>query len=319
MRLGKEQSAPASVWAIGLVVASSALLACGGAEPAPADEPASLQAVLSIERMENASRAETSSASAMAQFVVLPVDADAHQTLDAAGLRTQLPERRGCSEAAPGASLRGGREHGQVFPEQLELLEAGEVSIVAGEMVTRLALNLFPPSGSASGVIYTTPDQSAALPPGLSYAIHATGSDAIPPLNIQQEAPSALRDVTIDGVPIERATALAAGQPLDFTWTEGETSDRVFVELSGADAAASRARDGRRAGAAARRCLDRRDDGALRLRTHLDAASRLVPHTLNPCRMQSGSPVLGSRDALVLRRGRRMLGTASGCMLACRS
>jgi hypothetical protein len=236
MRLGKEQSAPASAWAIGLVVASSALLACGGAEPAPADEPASLQAVLSIERMENASRAETSSASAMAQFVVLPVDADAHQTLDAAGLRTQLPERRGCSEAAPGASLRGGREHGQVFPEQLELLEAGEVSIVAGEMVTRLALNLFPPSGSASGVIYTTPDQSAALPPGLSYAIHATGSDAIPPLNIQQEAPSALRDVTIDGVPIERATALAAGQPLDFTWTEGEASDRVFVELSGADA-----------------------------------------------------------------------------------
>lgn len=236
MHLGKEPSARASAWIVSLFVASSALVACGGAEPAPADEPASLQAVLSIERMEHASSAETSSASAMAQFVVLPVDADAHQTLDAAGLRTRLPERRGCSEAAAGASLRGGREHGQVFPEQLELLEAGEVSIVAGELVTRLALNLFPPSGSASGVIYTTPDQSAALPPGLSYAIHATGSDAIPPLNIEQEAPSALRDVTIDGVPLERATSLTAGRPLDFTWTEGEASDRVFVELAGADA-----------------------------------------------------------------------------------
>jgi hypothetical protein len=216
----------------GLLVA---LAACGGAEPAPADEPASLQAVLSIERMEDASRAEASSASAMAQFVVLPADADAHETLDAAGLRTQLPERRGCSEAAQGASLRGGAAPGMAFPEQLELLEAGEVSIEAGSTVTRLALNLFPPSGSASGVIYTTPDQSAALPPGLSYAISATGSDAIPPLSIRQQAPSALRDVTVGGVPLDRATALSAGQPLDFTWTEGEISDRVFVELAGSD------------------------------------------------------------------------------------
>lgn len=212
-----------------------ALAACGGAEPAPADEPASLQAVLSIERMEDAGRAEASSASAMAHFVVLPADADAHETLDAAGLRTQLPERRGCSEAAAGVSLRGGAARGPAFPEQLELLEAGDVSIEAGSTVTRLALNLFPPSGSASGVIYTTPDQSAALPPGLSYAIRATGSDAIPPISIRQEAPSALRDVTVGGLPLERATALSAGQPLDFTWTEGEISDRVFVELAGSD------------------------------------------------------------------------------------
>ena len=218
-------------------LASGALLAaCGGAEPAPADEPASLQAVLSIERLEDASRAETSSASAMAQFVVLPADADAHETLDAAGLRTQLPERRGCSQTAAGATLREGGRAARGFPEQLELLEAGDVSIQAGEQVTRLALNLFPPSGSASGVIYTTPDQSAALPPGIQYAIRATGSDAIPPLAIQQEAPSALRDVTVGGVPLERAAALRAGQPLDITWAEGDAADHVFVELAGADA-----------------------------------------------------------------------------------
>jgi hypothetical protein len=42
--------------------------------------------------------------------------------------------------------------------------------------------------------------------------------------------------VTIGGVPLERATSLSAGQPLDFTWTEGEAADRVFVELAGADA-----------------------------------------------------------------------------------
>jgi hypothetical protein len=214
------------------------VLACGGAEPAPMDEPESLQAVLSIERMENANGADAASASAMAEFVVLPADADAHQTLDAAGLRMQLPERRGCSETPLGPSFAAARERerSSAFAEQLELLEAGEVTIEAGEMVTRLALNLFPPSGSASGVIYTTPDRSAALPPGLSYAIVATGSEAIPPLSIQQEAPSSLRDVTIGGVPFDRATALAAGQPLDITWAEGERSDRVFVELDGSEA-----------------------------------------------------------------------------------
>jgi hypothetical protein len=210
-----------------------ALIACGGAEPAPADEPASLQAVLSIERVEDVSHVETSSASAMAQFVVLPADADPHQTLDAAGLRPQLPERRGCADAAVDGALLA--SDGQAFPEQLELLEAGDVSIRADGTLTRLALNLFPPSGSASGVIYTTPDQSAPLPPGASYAIVATGSEAIPPLSIQQDAPSALRDVTVGGVPLERAVALVAGQPVDVTWSVGDAADRVFVELAGVD------------------------------------------------------------------------------------
>jgi hypothetical protein len=220
---------------LGPALAVVGLVACGGAEPAPVDEPTSLQAVLSIERLEDASRSESSRASAMAQFVVLPADADAHATLDAAGLRTQLPERRGCSEVV--ASARGQQLLGeQLFPEQLELLEAGEVSIRADGTLTRLALNLFPPSGSASGVIYTTPDQLAALPPDVSYSISATGSDAIPPLNMQQDAPRALDNVTVGGLPLERAASLVAGQPLDFTWLEGEATDRVFIELNGSDA-----------------------------------------------------------------------------------
>jgi len=228
--------------------------ACGAADEARTGETASLQAVLSIERMEDATRDATPSASAMAQFVVLPSDADAHETLDAAGLRTLLPERTGCTEVSlgdGGPRDRAGRdrasrdlaEHdragrpggtrGTPFPASLELLEAGEVSIRADGMVTRLALNLFPPSGSASGVIYTTPDQSAApLPPDTTYAISASGAGAIPPLDIQGRAPTALRDVTISGVPLERAAALALAQPLDLTWAEGEPSDRVYVELA---------------------------------------------------------------------------------------
>lgn len=230
-RLGRSLPRRVGLAAVGL----SSLAACGGAEPAPVDEPTSLQAVLSIERVEDLSHTDATSASAMAQFVILPADADAHETLDAAGLRAPLPERRGCSAAAADAGARGAAR-GQSFPEQLELLEAGDVSIQADGTVTRLALNLFPPSGSASGVIYTTPDRDAPLPPGSSYAIQATGSDAIPPLMVQLEAPGALRDVTLAGVPLERAAALTAGQPLDLTWAEGDAGDRLILELAGGEA-----------------------------------------------------------------------------------
>lgn len=216
--------------------------ACGGAAEIPADEAESVQAVLSIERLEHASHEETSSASAMAQFVVLPTDADAHVTLDAAGLRARLPERTGCVEAlhadssgrAATADLdaQSGGEPLR-FPEPLELLEAGDVSIDADGIVTVLALNVFPPSGSASGVIYTTPDQSAQpLPPDTNYSIRATGSEGIPPLTIHGRAPSPLRDVTVAGIPLGSSTALRAALPLDLTWAEGDASDKIYVELT---------------------------------------------------------------------------------------
>jgi hypothetical protein len=169
--------------------------------------------------------------------VILPSEADVHDTLGAAGLRSQLPERAGCAEVL--GTDRPGSDGAAVRYEllrPLELLEAGDVSVQADDMVTRLTLNLFPPSGSASGVIYTTPDQSAVpLPPDASYSIRATGSGVIPPLTIEGQAPHALADVTVGGLPLARAQQLSAGQPLDFTWTEGATGDRVYLELADAE------------------------------------------------------------------------------------
>jgi hypothetical protein len=219
--------------------------ACGGADATRADGVPSLEAVLSIERLEDAGHADAPSASAMAQFVILPADADVHDTLGAAGLRSQLPERLGCVDlAAAEASSKEAASNARrsstplrySLREPLELLEAGEVSIRAGDMLTRLALNAFPPSGSASGVIYTTPDQSAEpLPADENYAIRATGSRTIPPLNIAGRAPVSLGDITLGGMPLEHAQQMTAGQPLDITWAEGAAGDRVYVELADAE------------------------------------------------------------------------------------
>ncbi len=209
-------------------------VACGGADQAPPGDAPSLRALLSIERIEEAS-GEQPSASAMAQFVVLPSETDARDALDAAGLRSEVPDRAGCAEVALPEVARA--DANMLVPEQLELLEAGEVDIHAGGVVTRLALNLFPPSGSASGVIYTTPDQSAdPLPADSDYSINATGSDSIPRLAIEGRAPGSLREVTLGGLPLATAS-VHAGQPLDLTWVEGDPADRVLVQLSDAETA----------------------------------------------------------------------------------
>src|SRR5688572_18978959 len=228
-RLAASRWAP--VVSLSRVLPLTLLAACGGADVAQTEGSASLEAVLSIERIEDAVHGEEPAASAMAQFVILPSDADVQETLGAAGLRGQLPERTGCVDQAE-AALRANRT-GFALREPLELLEAGEVSIQVGEVFTRLALNSFPPSGSASGVIYTTPDQSAApLPPDENYAIRATGAGSIPPLTIAGRAPGMIADITVGGVPLERAPQLRAGQPLDLTWAEGSAGDRVLVELT---------------------------------------------------------------------------------------
>jgi hypothetical protein len=57
----------------------------------------------------------------------------------------------------------------------------------------------------------------------------------IPPLTIAGQAPRALADVTVGGLPLERAQQLAAGQPLDLTWAEGAAGDRVYLELADAE------------------------------------------------------------------------------------
>jgi hypothetical protein len=243
------------------------LSACGAADATRADGSASLEAVLSIERLDEAGHSDTPSASAMAQFVILPSDADAHDTLGAAGLRAQLPEHAGCVDlvASEAAATARRAPNGLRYSlrEPLELLEAGDVSIRAGDMLTRLALNSFPPSGSASGVIYTTPDLSAEpLPPDENYAIRATGSSSIPPISIAGRAPLALTDLTVGGQPLERPASggaaaepapdnigapsppqalqaatlsVTAGQPLDITWGVGAAGDRIYVEIADAE------------------------------------------------------------------------------------
>jgi hypothetical protein len=246
--------------------AALALTACGAADIEPVDEGARVQALLSVKRIEDASHAEEPRAHALVQFARLPLEADARTALALAGLQTALPEVDHCFHPPSGEPARSDADS----LDHIELLEAGDVNIRAERAVSRLALNLFPLSGAASGVLYTTRDQAAApLPARARYALEASGSETIPALSVAGNAPDALAGFTVGGTPLAdlmRADddagadvvapgsvgagssvsggnasggvgpmagrgVVKRGEPLDLTWTEGEAGDQVFVQI----------------------------------------------------------------------------------------
>jgi hypothetical protein len=225
------------------VGAAWALTACGAADTEPVDENDRLQALVSVKRIEDIGHVEEPRAHALVQFARLPADADARSALTLAGLQTVLPDADHCFHPPSGEPARGDDSL-----DHLELLGAGDVSIRAADSVSRLALNLFPLSGAASGVLYTTRDQSARpLPVRARYAIEATGSDSIPALNVSGDAPDAVAGFAVGGNPLEELRDLATsesvssgsargvvrrGEPLDLTWAEGTPGDQVFVQIA---------------------------------------------------------------------------------------
>src|SRR4051794_20272023 len=58
------------------ILGAALLSACGAAGEAPTDGSVSLEAVLSIERVQEAGREGSESASALAEFVILPTELD---------------------------------------------------------------------------------------------------------------------------------------------------------------------------------------------------------------------------------------------------
>lgn len=203
--------------------------ACGGADTEPVDESARLQALVSVKRSDDLTHEEEPRAHALVQFARLPLDADARTTLALAGLQTMLPNPEHCFHPPTPEPSRADID----TVEHLELLAAGNVDVRAAGNVSRLALNLFPPSGAASGVLYTTRDQSPEpLPPSALYSIEVTGSEAIPSLRFDGRAPEALTGLALNGVPVEEARAITRGEPLDLTWAEGDPNDQVYVHVS---------------------------------------------------------------------------------------
>jgi len=185
-------------------------------------------------------------AAALAGFAQIPSGVDSEAVLTLAGWNLELPD--------PGACLELSTDRDQDTPlapiERVELLEVGDVVIAVGGDETRLAPRAFTGGDVLTGVLYTSRDPSAdPLPPGATYTIR-TGGGALPSLEFTGDAPDALTNVTLAGIPLHKVNVVSVTQPLDLTWNVGAPQDLLYVELASAD------------GLNTTRCAFRDEDGA---------------------------------------------------------
>jgi hypothetical protein len=145
-----------------------------------------------------------------------------------AGLSLDLPAAGACKKV---------ERNPKAVPEedlaQAELLDAGEVTLVAGGVVTTLAPRAFPSAADAiSGVVYTTRDRAAEpLPAASRYTVATSGSTAIDPISVEFLAPAALDGVTLMGSPLGDIATLRTARTLDLAWNAGAPGDLVYVTL----------------------------------------------------------------------------------------
>ncbi|HVU03336.1 MAG TPA: hypothetical protein VHE30_16365 [Polyangiaceae bacterium] len=224
-----------SAWCL---AGSAAAFACANEPPTSSSDgdPAKTHVVVSVDRTDSSSDAP-GSASAMARFVSVPAFSDASRVLTAAGATLDLP-------AADTCQTSGGQEDLEPpLPSQgpVELLEAGDVAITAGDSTTPLVPHAFPTVGGfASGVLYATKDRTeGALPSAVPYAIQTTGSDTVPALHLVAEAPRTPTNVSMSGTTLRETTEAHTARPMDFTWLPGDAGDLVYVELLAYDGSAS--------------------------------------------------------------------------------
>jgi hypothetical protein len=114
-------------------------------------------------------------------------------------------------------------------------LDAGDVTVTTESAgAVPLSPRAFPSISSfASGVVYTTRDrESTALPSETRYRVQIAGSETVPAVALQGEAPAELVEVTLGGVPIAQVVEVPLSQPLDFTWSVGDSADLVYVDVT---------------------------------------------------------------------------------------
>jgi hypothetical protein len=207
------------------------LLAAAACEPvSEASGPASTttHALLKVEHSRSVG-AGPASARALAGVVRVPELADPEPLLRLYGGGLPLPAAGQC------ASISDQRE-GAVAPElaRAELLDAGDVSLSATDVETRLAPRAFPSSISElPGVVYTSRDSAPeALPAGALYSLKASGSDQLAPLELRVRAPELLSEVSVAGAPITELLSLNAASGAELSWRPGDARDLVYVEVA---------------------------------------------------------------------------------------
>jgi len=225
------------------IVASGALAALGCSAPVVddvADANGTLtQGMVLVER--SAVEGATPQTNVSAKFMRLPAAADPELAERVVGSPFDRPPAGSCQaigaaveEPVPGLSAQG----------PIELLDAGDVSVRAGEVGMPLAARAFPDVGDlVFGVFYTSRDAASELPAPARYVFESSGSGLLERFSFEVEAPHGPEDVQIGDVHLADGALLEAGVSAVLRWraeTPTQADDRVYVDVIAASGAAVR-------------------------------------------------------------------------------
>lgn len=217
-------------------VLGAVVLGCASQPEYTTDEDqGSTHALIEIQRSRTVSSTDESAddqpvrGEALAGFMQVPADVDVGSARQLIGLELALPDMSQCVTR----TRAGDADQPVATSERLELLDVGDVSLVADGKSTTLAPMAFPTvTDLISGVLYTTRDLSAEpLPAGVQYSVRTAGG-AVSAVDLNGSAPSELAGVTVGGVPLADVTRISPSAPIDLTWAVGDAGDVVYVELS---------------------------------------------------------------------------------------
>jgi hypothetical protein len=90
-------------------------------------------------------------------------------------------------------------------------------------------------------MFYTSRDAASDLPAGATYTLEGTGSVSVDRFAVDADAPPALDDVRIAGVPLRDGVTLEQGAPTTVQWRSGhDGGDLVLVDVSAESGASVR-------------------------------------------------------------------------------
>jgi hypothetical protein len=221
-------------FALPLLIFVTAACSSSGDDNRPsADMPTVTHAVVALRRSKSTNASVGDQANVLMSVLRVPATLDSRNVVRLVGLLPASPEPGQCERIDYSLSAT----QATVPVQHVEMLDVGDVTLVAGNHANPLARQAFPTvTDFIAGVVYTTPDLSAdPLPRSPSYSIIARGASKIPPFRIDATAPHEPSNITLDGINIAQVTRLTRGNSIDLAWDPGETGDKLLVEVKSSE------------------------------------------------------------------------------------
>jgi hypothetical protein len=208
--------------------------ACTGAvsDPAvPGDaEPSTTTAIVLVERTIDPTGGPRAEASA--RFVRVSAPASIRDALRTIGATADLPALGTCVSLATLAGGSGGATQGTAAAAPtVELVDVGPVSLEVSGRETRLVPRQLPDvTDVVTGVVYARATDPTLFPAASRYVVHVSGGPDVEPFDVSAVAPADPANVHIAGED-PTGVGVAAGTPIDLSWTTDGTDDALFVDV----------------------------------------------------------------------------------------